>query len=154
MKNQPRAYGQGLKISQYGCHCSGYLLQVTDQEKQMFEALHRQIKAASPLQDLVLMRNFNHLVTCWSNNAAEHKQSRKLLECINDKFVTQVTEKSVRKGALLDFLLANEGALSLREGFLSLFETAVTLDAGIQEPERKTEDKKQDRTTGLQRSRL
>lgn len=68
---------------------------------------------ASYLQDLVLMRNFNHLVMCWRDNAAEHEQSRKFLECINDKFLTQVTEKPVRKGALLDFLLPNNRVLSL-----------------------------------------
>ncbi|GAB0209401.1 hypothetical protein GRJ2_003405800 [Grus japonensis] len=82
-----------------------------DQGDQADEALYRQIGAASHSQALVLMGDFNHPDICWRDNAAEHKQSRKFLECVDDNFLLQVTEEPTRRGAMLDLVLTNKEGL-------------------------------------------
>ncbi|GAB0208807.1 mitochondrial enolase superfamily member 1 [Grus japonensis] len=57
------------------------------------------------------MGDFNHPDICWRDNAAEHKQSRKFLECIDDNFLLQVTEEPTRRGAMLDLVLTNKEGL-------------------------------------------
>ncbi|GAB0180798.1 hypothetical protein GRJ2_000545100 [Grus japonensis] len=81
-----------------------------DQGDQADEALYRQIGAASRSQALVLMGNFNHPDICWRDNTAEHKQSRKFLECV-ENFLLQVTEEPTRRGAMLDLILTNKEGL-------------------------------------------
>ncbi|GAB0199287.1 mitochondrial enolase superfamily member 1 [Grus japonensis] len=71
----------------------------------------RQIGAASHSQALVLMGDFNHAVICWRDNAAERKQSRKFLECVDDSFLLQVREEPMRRGAMLDLILTNKEGL-------------------------------------------
>ncbi|GAB0208028.1 hypothetical protein GRJ2_003268500 [Grus japonensis] len=82
-----------------------------DQEDRVDEALYRQIGAASHSQALVLMGDFNHPDICWRGNTAEHKQSRKFLECVDDNFLLQVTEEPTRRGAMLDLVLTNKEGL-------------------------------------------
>ena len=82
-----------------------------DQGDRVDEAVYRQIGAASRSQALVLMGDFNHPNICWRHNAAEHKQSRKFLECVDDNFLLQVTEEPMRRGAMLDFILTNKEGL-------------------------------------------
>jgi len=60
-----------------------------NQEDQTDEALCRQIGAASCSQDLVLLGNFSHRDTCWRDDTAGHKQSRRFLEYIDDNFLLQ-----------------------------------------------------------------
>ncbi|GAB0204525.1 mitochondrial enolase superfamily member 1 [Grus japonensis] len=57
------------------------------------------------------MGDFNHPDICWRDNAAERKQSRKFLECVDDNFLLQVTEKPTRRGATLDLILTNKEGL-------------------------------------------
>ncbi|GAB0198633.1 hypothetical protein GRJ2_002328700 [Grus japonensis] len=73
--------------------------------------LYRQIGTASCSQALVLMGDFNHADICWRGNTAEHKQSRKFLECIGDNFLLQVIEEPMRRGAMLDLVLTNKEGL-------------------------------------------
>ncbi|GAB0208629.1 hypothetical protein GRJ2_003328600 [Grus japonensis] len=82
-----------------------------DQGDRADEALYRQIGAASRSQALVLMGDFNHPDICWRGNAAEHKQSRKFLECTDDNFLLQVIEEPTRRGAMLDLVLTNKEGL-------------------------------------------
>ncbi|GAB0208094.1 hypothetical protein GRJ2_003275100 [Grus japonensis] len=82
-----------------------------DQEDLTDEALYRQVGAASCSQALVLMGDFNHPNICWKGNTAGHKQSRRFLECIDDNFLLQVTEESMRRGAMLDLVLTNKDGL-------------------------------------------
>ncbi|GAB0205472.1 mitochondrial enolase superfamily member 1 [Grus japonensis] len=82
-----------------------------DQGDQADEALYRQIGAASRSQALVLMGDFNHPDICWRDNTAEHKQSRKFLECVDDNFLLQVIEEPTRRGAMLDLILTNKEGL-------------------------------------------
>ncbi|GAB0206425.1 mitochondrial enolase superfamily member 1 [Grus japonensis] len=57
------------------------------------------------------MGDFNHPDICWRDNTAEHKQSRKSLECVDDNFLLQVTEEPTRRGAMLDLVLTNKEGL-------------------------------------------
>ncbi|GAB0176444.1 hypothetical protein GRJ2_000109600 [Grus japonensis] len=82
-----------------------------DQGDRADETLYRQIGAASRLQALVLMGDFNHPDICWRDNAAERKQSRKFLECVDDNFLLQVIEEPTRRGAMLDLILTNKEGL-------------------------------------------
>ncbi|GAB0207190.1 hypothetical protein GRJ2_003184600 [Grus japonensis] len=82
-----------------------------DQGDRADEALYRQIGAASRSQALVLMGDFNHPDICWRDNTAEHKQSRKSLECVDDNFLLQVIEEPTRRGAMLDLVLTNKEGL-------------------------------------------
>ncbi|GAB0195099.1 mitochondrial enolase superfamily member 1 [Grus japonensis] len=90
---------------------AGVCYRPPDQGDRADEALCRQIGAASRPQALVLMGDFNHPDICWRDNAAERKQSRKFLECVDDNFLLQVTEEPMRRGAMLDFILTNKEGL-------------------------------------------
>ncbi|GAB0183916.1 mitochondrial enolase superfamily member 1 [Grus japonensis] len=57
------------------------------------------------------MGDFNHPDICWKDNAAEHKQSRKFLECVDENFLLQVIEEPIRRGAMLDLILTNKEGL-------------------------------------------
>ncbi|GAB0189120.1 hypothetical protein GRJ2_001377300 [Grus japonensis] len=82
-----------------------------DQGDRADEALYRQIEAASCSQALVLMGDFNHPDIYCRDNTAEHKQSRKFLECVDDNFLMQVIEEPMRRGAMLDIVLTNKEGL-------------------------------------------
>ncbi|GAB0188654.1 mitochondrial enolase superfamily member 1 [Grus japonensis] len=82
-----------------------------DQGDRADEALYRQIGAASCSQALVRMGDFNHPDICWRDNAAERKQSRKFLECVDDHLLLQVIEEPTRRGAMLDLTLTNKEGL-------------------------------------------
>ncbi|GAB0186968.1 mitochondrial enolase superfamily member 1 [Grus japonensis] len=90
---------------------AGICYRPPDQGDQADEALYRQIGAASRSQALVLMGDFNHPDICWRDNAAERKQSRKFLECVDDNFLLQVTEEPTRRGAMLDLILIKKEGL-------------------------------------------
>ncbi|GAB0191019.1 hypothetical protein GRJ2_001567200 [Grus japonensis] len=87
---------------------AGVCYRPPDQGDRADEALYRQIGAASCSQALVLMEDFSHLNICWRDNAVERKQSRKFLECVDDKFLLQVIEEPMRRGAMLDLVLTNK----------------------------------------------
>ncbi|GAB0203411.1 hypothetical protein GRJ2_002806700 [Grus japonensis] len=57
------------------------------------------------------MGDFNHPDICWRDNAAEHKESRKFLECVDFNFLLQVIEEPMRRGAMLDLVLTNKEGL-------------------------------------------
>ncbi|GAB0200487.1 hypothetical protein GRJ2_002514100 [Grus japonensis] len=90
---------------------AGVCYRPPDQGDQTDEALYRQIGAASRSQALVLMGDFNHPDICWRDNAAERKQSRRFLECVDDNFLLQVIEEPTRRGAMLDLILTNKEGL-------------------------------------------
>ncbi|GAB0202575.1 mitochondrial enolase superfamily member 1 [Grus japonensis] len=90
---------------------AGVCYRPPDQGDRADEALYRQIGAASCSQALVLMGDFNHPDICWRDKAAECKQSRRFLECVDDNFLLQVTEEPTRRGAMLDLVLTNKEGL-------------------------------------------
>lgn len=48
---------------------------------------------------------------CWRDSTAGHKQSRRVLENIDDNFLIQVIEGSTRRDYLLDLVLSNKEGL-------------------------------------------
>jgi len=48
---------------------------------------------------------------CWKYNTAERKQSRRFLECVEDKFLMQLVSKPTRGGASLYLLFTNREGL-------------------------------------------
>lgn len=77
-----------------------------DQEDQGHESLHRQRGAASCSQTLVLTGDFSQPNISWTNNTAEHRQSTKFLECLDEYF--QAVEEPGRRGAVADLILTNK----------------------------------------------
>jgi len=63
------------------------------------------------LQALVLLGDLNHLDICWKNSTASCRQSRRLLECIKDNFLSHVTDSPIRGYAMLDLLLTTVSEL-------------------------------------------
>ena len=82
-----------------------------DQEEPVDEELCRQKGKASHSQALVLMGDFNHPDICWSDGTAQHKQSRRFLDCVEDNFFLQAIEEPTRRGAVLDLVLTNREGL-------------------------------------------
>ena len=79
-----------------------------DQEEEVDEAFFRQLEKASQSQALALMRDFNHPSIYWKDNTAGCKQSRRLLESMEDYFLMRVINEPTRENALLDLLLTNK----------------------------------------------
>ncbi|KAK4820506.1 hypothetical protein QYF61_000085 [Mycteria americana] len=48
---------------------------------------------------------------CWKYNTAERKQPRRFLECVEDKFLTQLVSEPIREGTPLDLLFVNREGL-------------------------------------------
>jgi len=44
---------------------------------------------------------------CWESNIVGCRQSRRLLECTEDNFLVQISDKSTRGETLLDLVLTN-----------------------------------------------
>jgi len=61
----------------------------------------------SPSQAFVLLVDCNYPDTCWKSSTASCKQARRLLECIEDNFFSQVTDSPTREDAILDLLVTN-----------------------------------------------
>ncbi|TRZ07132.1 hypothetical protein HGM15179_019976, partial [Zosterops borbonicus] len=87
-----------------------YYYRPPNQEQLDDEALLLQLQEASRLQALSLMGDFNHTNVCWESNNAGCKQSRRLLECI-DNCLVQVLDKPIRGEVLLDLMLTNADEL-------------------------------------------
>jgi len=79
-----------------------------DQQDCTDKALYRQTGADSCSQALVLVGDFNHPNVYWQDNIAGHKQSRRLLECMDDNFLLQVIERPMSRDAVLDLVLINK----------------------------------------------
>ena len=54
------------------------------------------------------MWKFNHSGICYRGNTAGHNQSRGILECIDDSFLTEVIEELTIGDVLLDLILINK----------------------------------------------
>ncbi|KAK4810175.1 hypothetical protein QYF61_010948 [Mycteria americana] len=69
------------------------------------------LQEASCSQALVLLGDFNHPDTCWKSSTASCRQSRRLLECVEDNFLSQAIDSPTRGDALLDLLVTNASDL-------------------------------------------
>ncbi|GAB0184184.1 hypothetical protein GRJ2_000884000 [Grus japonensis] len=82
-----------------------------DQEEEVDEAFCRQLEAASRLQALALMGDFNHPDICWKSNTAKRARSSRFLQGIDDNFLTQLVEEPTWREVLLDLVLTNKAGL-------------------------------------------
>ncbi|XP_014813222.1 PREDICTED: uncharacterized protein LOC106897227 [Calidris pugnax] len=78
-----------------------------DQAEPVNDAFLLQLEEASRSQALILLGDFNHPDICWKSNTAGCRQSRKLLECLDDNFLRQEINSPTRGNALLDLLITN-----------------------------------------------
>lgn len=60
-----------------------------------------QLQELSCSQALILVEDFDYSDIFWENNAMSCKQSRRLLESVDDNFVIQLLDRQVRGGVLL-----------------------------------------------------
>lgn len=80
---------------------------LTGETKEMSTSTERE-EQPQWSQALVLIGDFNQPNICWRNNTAEHRQSRRFLECLDEYFFLQVIDEPVRRSAMVDLILTNE----------------------------------------------
>ena len=119
----------------------------------MDEAFYRQLEAASCLQTLALMGDFNQPDMCRRDNTAEHKQSRRFLECTDDAFLTQVIEKLKKETCSAGPNTSLQGGVCWGCESQRLPWLQRPWYSGVQNPKGKQEGKKQAHKPGVQVSR-
>ncbi|KAK4815291.1 hypothetical protein QYF61_026196 [Mycteria americana] len=62
---------------------------------------------STPTGGIVLLGDFNHPDICWKSSTASYKKSRRLLECMEDNFLSQVIDSPTRGDVILDLLVTN-----------------------------------------------
>ncbi|KAK4824986.1 hypothetical protein QYF61_022512 [Mycteria americana] len=75
------------------------------------EAFLLHLQEALCLQALILLGDFNHPDICWKSSTASYRQSRRLLEYIEDNFLSQRIDSPTRGDAILDLLVVNASEL-------------------------------------------
>ena len=85
-------------------------------EKEVNESFYSQLEVPSQLQALVLVGDFNPRDICLKSKMARHTPSRRLLQSIEDNFLTQVLEEPTRQDVLLDLILTNRRSSQGCEG--------------------------------------
>ncbi|TRZ10901.1 hypothetical protein HGM15179_016203 [Zosterops borbonicus] len=73
------------------CYCP------PNQEEEVDNLFYKQLETVSGSSALVLVGDFNLPDICWELNAAEKRQSRKFLECMDDNFLSQLVESNKMK---------------------------------------------------------
>jgi len=81
------------------------------QDEEIGEVFYKQLTEISQSLVLFLVGDFNLQDVCWKYNTAERKQSRRFLECMEDKFLMQLVSEPTRRGASLDLLFTNSEGL-------------------------------------------
>ncbi|KAK4827189.1 hypothetical protein QYF61_015151 [Mycteria americana] len=82
-----------------------------DQGEPTDETFFLQLWEASCSQSLVLLGDVSHPDICGKSSTASSRQSRKLLQCIEDNFLTQVIDTCTRGDAILDLMVTNASEL-------------------------------------------
>ena len=74
-------------------------------------AFFLQLQKASRSQAFVLLGEFNHPSICWKSSTVSCKQSGRLLECIEDNFLSQIIDSPTSGDATLNLLITNASKL-------------------------------------------
>ncbi|PKU42559.1 hypothetical protein llap_7137 [Limosa lapponica baueri] len=69
-------------------------LRLPNQGEEADKIFYKQLKEVSQSPSLALMGNFNLADVYWKYNTVERKQSRRLLECVEDNFLTQLVSEA------------------------------------------------------------
>jgi len=78
-----------------------------DQGEPADEAFLLQLQEALCSQSLVPLGYFNHPNICWKSSTLSSGQSRRLLECMEDNFLSRVTDSPTRGDAILGLMVIN-----------------------------------------------
>lgn len=80
------------------------------QDKEADAIFYKEMGEVSQSPALVLVHDFDLLDNCWKYNTAVRKQSKRLLECVEDNFQTQLVRDPAREGTPLGlFFVHREG---------------------------------------------
>ncbi|TRZ08196.1 hypothetical protein HGM15179_018912 [Zosterops borbonicus] len=82
-----------------------------DQGEPIDKAFLLQLQETLHLQALILLGDFNYPNICWESSMATCWQSRRLLECMDNNFLSQVIDSTTREDVLLDLLVTNASEL-------------------------------------------
>ena len=82
-----------------------------DQVEPVHEAFFLQLQEVLLSQALVLLEDYNHLHTCCKSCTASSRQFRRLLECIEDNFLSQVMDSPIKGDTRPDLLLVSASEL-------------------------------------------
>ncbi|KAM9649084.1 uncharacterized protein ACIBXB_011576 [Morphnus guianensis] len=83
-----------------------------NQDEEADEIFYKQPGEVSQSLALVLVGDFNLPDVCCKYNTAERKQPRRLLECVEENFLTQLVREPPREGSLLDLLFVDREGLA------------------------------------------
>jgi len=116
----------------------GVCYRLPDEGEPTDKALLLQLQDASRSQSLILLGDFNHPDSCWKSSTASCRQSRRLQECIDDNFLSQVMDSPTTGDAILNPLVTNANELrsDVKIGGIlgcsehALVEVAVLRDVG------------------------
>lgn len=70
----------------------GVFYRLPNQDEDTDEVFYKQLVEVVQSPVFVLMEDF--LDTCWKDNTALRRQSRRFLECVEDSFLTQLVSES------------------------------------------------------------
>lgn len=70
----------------------GVFYRLPNQDEDTDEVFYKQLVEVVQSPVFVLMEDF--LDTCWKDNTAFRRQSRRFLECVEDSFLTQLVSES------------------------------------------------------------
>jgi len=73
----------------------GVSYRLPNQGEPTDEAFFLQLQKASCLLSFVLLGDFNHPKFCWKSSMVRCRQSKRFLECIEDNFLSQVTDTPI-----------------------------------------------------------
>ena len=105
----------------------GVYYRLPNQGEPIDEAFLLQLQEASHSQALVLLGDFNHPDICWKSSMASCRQSRRLLECFEDNFLSQVIDSPTRGDAILDLLVTStSGDQSETSGLEAAWAAVIT----------------------------
>jgi len=90
----------------------GIYYRLPDQGEPTDEAFFLQLQKALRSQSLVLLEDCNHPDICWKISTASCRRFRRFLECIEDDFLSQVSNTPTRGvPAILDLMIINASEL-------------------------------------------
>ncbi|PKU34424.1 nedd4-binding protein 2-like 2 [Limosa lapponica baueri] len=120
-----------------------YIKKWLECEELLLKNSHEQVESlwlqeASHSQALFLLGDFNHPDICWKSSMVNCRQSRRLLECMEDNFLSQVIDSLTRGNVILDLMVTKASKLisditiggSLGCSDHALMEFAVLRDMG------------------------
>jgi len=90
---------------------AGVYYRLPNQREPIDEASVLQLQDTLHLQSLVLLWDFKHPNICWKSSMVGCRQSRILLEYIENNFLNQVIHSPTRGDVILDLLVTNASGL-------------------------------------------